>query len=87
MHTHSMVDILTRVIAVCSILHMLLPPWEAFNDFPTVQKFYKLGIYIIGYAAGNARSTIYPTISTNSGQQPSPAATLNPVQTPPAPSA
>lgn len=77
MHTHSTIDILTRMVAICSLLHTMLPPWETFNDFPTVQKYYKLFIYIVGYAAGNARSAVYGTISTKDGQQPSVAAVGN----------
>ena len=51
------------VIAVSSFLHTLLPPWEVFNDFPRVQKVYKVLIYTVGYLALNARSTLYQNIS------------------------
>jgi len=65
----------TEVVTCCSLAHTLLPPWEAFNDFPTVQKYYKLLIYFIGYAALNGRSTVYGSVSTKNGTQPSQAAT------------
>lgn len=61
-----------EVVSGASILHTILPPWEAFNDFPTVQKYYKLLIYIVGYVALNGRSTVYPSVSTKDGTQPSP---------------
>jgi hypothetical protein len=65
----------TEVIAGASILHTVLPPWEAFNDFPTLQKYYKLVVYVIGYVALNARSTVYQSLSTNSGTKMSDAVT------------
>ena len=61
----------TEIIAGSSLLHTVLPPWEAFADFPTLQKYYKLLVYIIGYVALNGRSTIYPSVSTKDGTQPS----------------
>lgn len=72
MHTHNLLDIATETVAVCSVLHTVLPPWEAFNDFPAVQKYYKLLIYVIGYMALNGRSTVYQGISTKNGTQPQP---------------
>jgi hypothetical protein len=64
----------TEIIAGASIAHTFLPPWEAFNDFPTVQKYYKLFVYIVGYVALNGRSTVYSSISTASGSKVSDAA-------------
>lgn len=64
----------TEVVAACSVLHTILPPWDFLNDFPTAQKFYKVFIYLVGYAALNGRSTVYPSLSTKEGQMPSPAA-------------
>ena len=63
--------ILTEVVAGSSVVHTILPPWEAFNDFPVAQKYYKLLVYIVGYIALNGRSTVYPSLSTKSGSQPS----------------
>jgi len=60
---HQMLDAATETVFVCSILHSLLPPWDAFGDFPRVQKYYKLFIYIIGYMALSARSTVYSSVS------------------------
>jgi hypothetical protein len=62
-----------EVIAIASFAHTILPPWEAFNDFPRVQKYYKLFVYIVGYAALNGRSTVYPSLSTASGTKQSDA--------------
>ncbi len=64
----------TEVVAGASVLHTILPPWEAFNEFPTAQKYYKLFIYLVGYVALNGRSTVYPSLSTASGTKPSQAA-------------
>lgn len=63
----------TTLVTVASFIHTILPPWEAFNDFPRVQKYYKVLVYIIGYAALNGRSTVYPSLSTNDGKQQSKA--------------
>ena len=62
-----LVKLATQIVAVSSLVHTLLPPWEALNDFPTLQKYYKLFVYLVGYAALNGRSTVYPSISTKSG--------------------
>ena len=59
---------------MCSVLHTVLPPWEGLQDFPTVQKYYKLLVYFIGYAALNGRSTVYRSLSTADGSQVSKAA-------------
>jgi len=68
---------------VASVLHTFLPPWEAFSDFPGLQRYYKLFVYLVGYVGLNARSTVWKSLSTNSGQQPSVAA-LNGSATQPA---
>ena len=65
----------TEIVAGASLLHTVLPPWEAFNDFPTGQKYYKLLVYILGYVALNGRSTVYQSLSTASGTKASDAAT------------
>jgi hypothetical protein len=59
------------VIAVCSAAHSLLPPWDFLNEYPRAQRAYKLLIYIVGYVALNARSTMYPILSTGNGTGPS----------------
>lgn len=74
MHTHTFVDVLTRTVAICSIMHTMLPPWEVLNDFPAAQKYYKVFVYSIGYVALNGRSTVYRDISTKEGAQTSKAA-------------
>lgn len=83
-HTHSLIDICTETIAACSLLHTMLPPWEAFNDYPKVQKAYKLLVYLVGWFALNARSTVYKSISTKEGAYTScatqdPASPSNPI--------
>lgn len=60
---HQLLDLATETVAVCSVLHTLLPPWDFLNEFPRVQKYYKLVIYVIGYLALNGRSTAYQSIS------------------------
>lgn len=68
------VKLATEIVAGASLVHTLLPPWEAFNDFPTGQKYYKLFVFIVGYIALNGRSTVYPSLSTGSGTKTSDAA-------------
>jgi hypothetical protein len=63
-NVHAAKDILFDVVVGCSILHSTLPPWDFLNDFPRAQKVYKAAIYLIGYIAINARSTVYKGIST-----------------------
>lgn len=75
------IKLITEIVAGSSILHTLLPPWEAFNDFPSAQKYYKLLVYIVGYVALNGRSRIYPSLSTASGSKPSLAATSTDTET------
>jgi hypothetical protein len=64
---HNWIDLVTRAVLVASILHTFLPPWDAdpFRAFPTFTKYYKVVIYVIGYVAINARSTVYKSISIN----------------------
>lgn len=63
---HHWLDIITRTVFIASIAHTILPPWDAdvFQPFPTFVKFYKVLVYLVGYVAINARSTVYPSIST-----------------------
>lgn len=68
--------IYTNVVTISSHLHSLLPPWDnaAIAAFPNLQKYYRLFIYILGYMAAGYRSTVYRSISTQDGTQPSLAA-------------
>jgi len=77
---HNWIDILTRTVFIASILHSALPPWDFLNDFPKAQKVYKAAIYLIGYIAINARSTVYKSISTETlgGVNGDPAPTVKP---------
>jgi hypothetical protein len=63
---HGILDIIARTVFIASLVHSFLPPWDAdaFKPFPSFVKFYKVLIYIVGYVAINARSTVYPSIST-----------------------
>lgn len=63
MISHHLLDVGMEAVVVCSVLHNFLPPWDFLNDFPRAQKYYKLTVYIIGYIALNARSTVYRSIA------------------------
>ena len=73
---HKLIDIATETVAVCSVLHNVLPPynWEpefvtaGLAEFPAAQKafhaifnnrWYRFFVYLIGYVALNARSTVW----------------------------
>jgi hypothetical protein len=75
---HNLLDDATRIIAICSVLHTLMPPWEVLNDFPLAQKYYKVVVYTIGYASLAGRSTVYKSLSTKDGAQTSKASENNP---------
>jgi hypothetical protein len=64
----------SSTVTVCSFLHTTLPPWDFLSDFPWAQRYYKLFIFIVGYIALNARSTVYQSISTSGGTKVSQAA-------------
>jgi hypothetical protein len=57
----------SSTVTVCSFLHTVMPPWETFNDFPRIQKVYKVALFTVGYVALNGRSTLYQSLSTQSG--------------------
>jgi len=67
MGIHEVIDITTRTVMVSSVVHSLLPPWDAepFQAFPGFVRYYKLVVYLIGYMGLNARSTVYKSISTD----------------------
>jgi hypothetical protein len=77
-----------KVIAVCSILHTTLPPWERLQKHPKTQQAYKGIIYIIGWVAVAQRSRVWQEISTMDGTQisrvnlPEPAPGPVPLQAP-----
>jgi hypothetical protein len=64
-----------HVVAISSIVHVILPPWEIFNDYPRIQRAYKLFVYLVGYAAIAIRSVIHPDLSTSEGSEVSLAST------------
>lgn len=82
MHHITLEQILLRTIVACSLLHNFLPPWDFLDDFPRAQKIYKIVVYVIGYIALNARSTVYRSISTQANGAAPPAA---PAAAPPSP--
>jgi hypothetical protein len=71
-------NIVAGIVLIASVLHAVLPPWDFLSDFPTAQKYYKLVVYVVGYIALNARSTLYKSISTQDGTTPSAAAQATP---------
>lgn len=64
----------TLVIAIASILHTVLPPWESFGFSPRFQAFYRVVLYFLAYPSISLRSTVHPSISTQDGTQVSQAA-------------
>lgn len=65
MSVHELFDIVSRTVMVASVLHTVLPPWDAepLKPFPRLQAYYRLFIYVTGYVAINARSSVYRSIS------------------------
>lgn len=59
----------SSAVTICSFLHTTLPPWDCLSDFPKAQQYYKLLVYVIGYIALNARSTVYKSIAVSNGTQ------------------
>jgi hypothetical protein len=53
------------VIAISSLLHTFLPPWDFLDPWPGVQKYYKAFVYVVGYMALSGRSTVYKSISVS----------------------
>jgi hypothetical protein len=70
----TLIAVHTQVVYICTILHNFLPPWEVFNDYPSIKKPYKVVVYVIGYGAGSARSTVWSELSTADGSKTSLAA-------------
>ena len=55
------VDIIARVVLICSLLTSALPPWESFAAYPGFQKWYKfLLIFVYRFGALNIKSMLYP---------------------------
>jgi hypothetical protein len=63
----SLWSLYTSAVTICSFLHTTLPPWDFLAPYPKAQNAYKVFVYIVGYVALNARSTVYKSISV---QQP-----------------
>ena len=64
MHHLTVEGVAVHTIAICSLLHTFLPPWDFLDPWPRTQKYYKAVIYVIGYMALSGRSTVYRSIST-----------------------
>ncbi len=78
-NAHAAKDIAFDIVVGCSVAHSVLPPWDFLADFPTAQKVYKAFVYLVGYVAINARSTVYKSISTETNGGPNQAvSTLDP---------
>lgn len=57
------VGYLLKIIVGASVLHVVLPPYEVLNDFPEAQKYYKVFLGVVQYAALNLRTQliqVYP---------------------------
>jgi hypothetical protein len=67
-----MIDLGMRVVVICSLIHTFAPPWdaEALRPYPKLKDGYRLFIYLVGYVALNARSTIYKSISVQNPESP-----------------
>jgi hypothetical protein len=76
MTVHELKDIGLAIIVTSSALHTLLPPWdweaEFLVDFPRARagivrvvhnRWYKLIVYLVGFVAINARSTLWRSIA------------------------
>lgn len=65
-----------RVVVACSLIHTFAPPWDvdALKPYPRLRDAYRLFIYIVGYIALNARSTVYKSISTQNPDSPNASA-------------
>jgi hypothetical protein len=48
----------SNIIAVCSILHLSMPPVSAFDGYPKTQSAYNLIVRLIGWFALNNRSRV-----------------------------
>ena len=59
------IKIVAEISFCCSILHSVLPPWDWASNYPKTQKVYRIFVYAVGYAAMNARSTIFHELSIN----------------------
>ena len=46
------------LVSICSILHLILPAYEIFDDFPEFKKYYKVFVLIIGSIALNKRQSV-----------------------------
>lgn len=61
-----------HVIVVCSVLHMLLPPYETFDEFPRFRQYYKLIVLIVGNISLNKRESVvglYQRVKAANGEK------------------
>jgi hypothetical protein len=64
MNESNLIHIALQVIVGASILHIFLPPYDIFKDFPSFQRYYKLVLALVGYLALNVRTKMiqaYPS--------------------------
>ena len=65
MNEAAVFHILLRVIVAASVLHILLPPYDVLDGFPTAQKYYKVLLAIVAWLALNLRTKLiqaYPSV-------------------------
>ena len=60
----------SNLIAICSVLHLILPSYEIFDDFPTFKKYYKIVVLIIGGIALNRRESVVGVYNRMLGKAP-----------------
>lgn len=46
---HELIDLLSRWVLLFTLLSILLPPVEFFEEFPRFQRWYRLGCKLIKY--------------------------------------
>jgi hypothetical protein len=56
--SQKVVEYATQLIVVCSFLHSALPPQSTFDDYPRIQKAYKVFVVLVGFVAVNWRGSV-----------------------------
>lgn len=67
-----LISIVEHIVVVSSLLHLVLPPYETFDEFPTFKKYYKLVVLIIGNIALNKRQALVGLYKKNGQAAPDP---------------
>lgn len=53
-----LISLVEHIVVVSSLLHLVLPPYETFDEFPRFKKYYRLVVLIIGNIALNKRQAL-----------------------------